>query len=60
MQNEQILFFQTLDMGWVVSERMMRQIGAGNFSLRKLGEVSIKPEGRPGSDSGPGGDHDRP
>ena len=49
MQNEQIVYFQTLEMGWVISERVLNQIGTGNFSVRKLGEVSINPEGRPGT-----------
>ena len=51
MQNEQIVFFQALNMGWVISERMLKQIDSGSFSLRSLGEVSLNPEGRPGSDT---------
>jgi hypothetical protein len=50
MQNEQIVYFQALNMGWVVSMQMFKQIDNGSFSLRHLGEVSINPEGRPGSD----------
>lgn len=53
MQNEQIVFFETLDMGWVISERVLDQIGAGNFSRRKLGEVSINPDGKAGTDREP-------
>jgi hypothetical protein len=50
MQNEQIVYFQALNMGWVVSMQMFKQIDSGSFSLRHLGEVSINPEGQPGSD----------
>jgi hypothetical protein len=51
MQNEQIVYFQALDMGWVVSIGMLSQFEAGSFSLRHLGEVSLNPQGRPGSDT---------
>jgi hypothetical protein len=51
MQNEQIVFFQSLNMGWVVSMRMLKQIGADSFSLRHLGEVTLNPKGRPGRDT---------
>jgi hypothetical protein len=51
MQNEQIVYFQTLNMGWVVSMRTLNQIGADSFSLRHLGEVSLNPQGRPGRDT---------
>jgi hypothetical protein len=51
MQNEQIVYFQALNMGWVINDRILEQIDNGGFSLRHLGEVSINPEGRPGSDT---------
>jgi hypothetical protein len=51
MENEQIIYFQALDMGWVVSAHMLKQIGAGHFSLRHLGEVSLNPQGRTGRDT---------
>lgn len=51
MQNEQIVYFQTLDMGWVISEQILRKIDSGSFSRRHLGEVSINPEGTEGSDT---------
>lgn len=53
MQNEQIVFFQALDMGWVISARVLERIDVGNFSLRNLGEVSINPDAKPGRDGGP-------
>ena len=51
MQKEQIVYFQTLDMGWVVSEQILRKIDSGSFSRRNLGEVSINPEGTAGCDT---------
>ena len=51
MQNEQIVYFQALDMGWVVSQHTLKEIGTGRFSLRHLGEVSVNPQGRPGRDT---------
>lgn len=51
MQNEQIVYFQALDMGWVVSLHTLEEIGAASFSLRHLGEVSLNPQGRPGRDT---------
>ena len=51
MQNEQIVYFQALNMGWVINDRILKQIDSGGFSLRHLGEVSINPGGRPGSDT---------
>jgi hypothetical protein len=52
MQNEQIVYFQSLDMGWVVSERVLKKIDSGSFRLSNLGEVSVNPEGKPGTDVG--------
>ncbi len=51
MQKDQIVYFQALNMGWVISERVLKIIDNGSFSLRQLGEVSINPEGRPGADT---------
>jgi hypothetical protein len=51
MQKEQIVYFQTLNMGWVVSEHTLRQIDSGSFSRRSLGEMSLNPEGQTGSDT---------
>jgi hypothetical protein len=51
MQNEQIVFFQALNMGWVVTDRVLKQIDSGGFSLRNLGEVSTNPNGKPGTDT---------
>ena len=51
MKNEQIVYFQALDMGWVVSLHTLKEIDTGSFSLRHLGEVSLNPQGRPGRDT---------